>query len=107
MVILSNQGGVSLKDDPKTIKSDQKRLTQFKAKAVAVFNQLDLPISLYAATSRDHYRKPRTGMWAELLEDYDLDIHEGVDLRNSIFVGDAAGRHARKGAKADHSSSDR
>ena len=107
IVVLSNQGGVSLRGDPKTVKSDQKRLSEFKAKAGSVFAQLDIPIALYAATARDRFRKPRVGMWRELLEDCDLDIGDGPDLQNSIFVGDAAGRPARPGRKADHSSSDR
>lgn len=41
------------------------------------------------------------GMWRELVEDYDLDIDDGLDLQSSFFVGDAAGR------PGDHSSSDR
>jgi len=107
VVVISNQGGISLKSDPKTIKSDQRRLLQFKTKVNSVFTQLDFPISIYAATARDQYRKPRTGMWKELVEDFDLDIYEGLDLQQSIFVGDAGGRSTRGGTKADHSSSDR
>ncbi|KAL8770356.1 MAG: hypothetical protein Q9209_003992 [Squamulea sp. 1 TL-2023] len=105
--ILSNQGSIGLKSDSKTIKSDQKTLSNFKSKANAVFNQLDIPIILLAASARDQYRKPRTGMWTELLEELDLGNNEGPDLGASFFVGDAGGRAARKGAKADHSCSDR
>ncbi|KAI4236292.1 MAG: hypothetical protein LQ349_002629 [Xanthoria aureola] len=105
--ILSNQGSIGLKSDPKPINSGQKSLSNFKAKANAVFNQLDIPIILLAASARDRYRKPRTGMWDELLEELDLDDSEGPDLRASFFVGDAGGRAARSGAKADHSCSDR
>ncbi|KAF1839134.1 PNK3P-domain-containing protein [Decorospora gaudefroyi] len=108
VVIVSNQGGISLKPDPKTVKSDQKRLADFKAKVTAVLNQLDLPISIYAATSRDEYRKPRTGIWHELLEDCDLEDTASVDLENSIFVGDAGGREAVAGGPGkDHSCVDR
>jgi bifunctional polynucleotide phosphatase/kinase len=107
VVIISNQGGISLKSDPKTIKSDQRRLSQFKEKVTLVFNRLDFPMSLYAATARDRYRKPRTGIWKELVDDYDLDVDNGLDLQSSIFVGDAGGRSARNGVKADHASSDR
>jgi hypothetical protein len=63
--------------------------------------QLDIPLSIYAATQADEYRKPRTGMWKELMDDYDLDLDERLDLKGSFFVGDAAGR------PADHSCSDR
>jgi bifunctional polynucleotide phosphatase/kinase len=37
VAIISNQGGISLKPDPKTVKSDQKRLADFKTKVTAVF----------------------------------------------------------------------
>jgi bifunctional polynucleotide phosphatase/kinase len=107
VAIVSNQGGISLKPDPKTIKSDQKRLADFKAKVSAVLNQLDIPISVYAATARDQYRKPRTGMWHEILDDYDLDGADAVDLENSLFVGDAGGREALAGGVKDHSCVDR
>ena len=106
-MVVSNQGGLSLIGDPKTIKADQTRLSQFKAKAESVFNNLDIPIVIYAATTRDQYRKPRTGMWKELIEDHDLDTDGGPDLAVSIFVGDAGGRLARGKMKPDHSSSDR
>ena len=108
IAIVSNQGGISLKPDPKTVKSDQKRLADFKGKVSAVLGQLDLPISVYAATSRDQYRKPRTGMWHELVEDYDLDSADSVDLEKSLFVGDAGGRDAVPGGTGkDHSCVDR
>ncbi|KAF7678128.1 dna kinase phosphatase pnk1 [Alternaria burnsii] len=107
VAIISNQGGISLRPNPKTVKSDQKRLADFKTKVTAVFNQLDFPISIYAATSRDQYRKPRTGMWNELLEDYDIENAESVDLENSVFVGDAGGREAVAGGVKDHSCVDR
>jgi bifunctional polynucleotide phosphatase/kinase len=88
-----------------------KGVSNLKTKAVAVLSQLDLPISIYAATERDKFRKPRTGMWAKLLEDCDLEEAGAVDLENSIFVGDAAGRIERiKGGikvKKDHSCVDR
>lgn len=109
IAILSNQGGISLRKDSKTAKGDLKRLSDFKAKVAAVLSQLELPISLYAATGKDWFRKPRTGMWDELLEDHDLDAVGSVDLENSFFVGDAGGRAGSStgGAGKDHSCSDR
>lgn len=105
-MIVSNQGGVSLKPDPKISKSNQSKVSIFKAKVSAVLNQLDLPVTLYAATEKDIYRKPCTGMWKELLVDYD--IHpDDLDLEHSVFVGDAAGRHAEAGKLKDFSCSDR
>jgi bifunctional polynucleotide phosphatase/kinase len=62
---------------------------------------------VYAATARDQYRKPRTGMWQEMLDDYDLDAPNSVDLENSFFVGDAGGREALGSSVKDHSCVDR
>jgi DNA 3'-phosphatase len=107
VAVVSNQGGISLKPDPKTVKSDQKRLADFKSKVSAVFTHLDIPVSVYAATARDQYRKPRTGMWEEMLDDYDLDAASSVDLDNSFFVGDAGGREALGSSVKDHSCVDR
>ena len=95
-----------LRGDPKTIKKDQKNLVAFKGKVAASLNRLDLPISVYAATGRDKYRKPRTSMWEEMLEDYDL-TNVSLDLEGSFFVGDAAGRLAAGGSSRDFSCCDR
>lgn len=110
VAIVSNQAGIALGDkDSKTAKSDNKRLITFKTKADAVLNALDLPISLYAATNKDIYRKPRTGMWEQLLKDNELLDPGSVDLDASYFVGDAGGRTASgtRGTNKDFSCSDR
>lgn len=107
VVVFTNQGGISLTEDPKTIKGDLKRVKVFKEKVSTVLQQLNLPISLYAATTRDKFRKPRMGMWEEMLEDYDLDLGHTIDLDGSFFVGDAGGRQGVDGSVADHSCSDR
>lgn len=107
LVVISNQAGISMKPDAKLPKSQHSKLAVFKSKAAAVFSQLDLPISIYAATEKDIFRKPRTGMWKELLEDYDIHLPGDLDLENSIFVGDAGGRTAGGGKPKDFSCSDR
>ena len=82
-------------------------MADFKGKVGYVLAQLDLPISIYAATERDGYRKPRIGMWTQMMEDYGLEELE-LKLGESLFVGDAAGRLEQPGkVKADHSCSDR
>ena len=96
-----------MKPDNKAPKAHQSKLGLFKSKVSAAFNQLDIPISIYAATERDVYRKPRTGMWSELLEDYDIGNPGDLDLEESIFVGDAGGRDAGGGKPKDFSCSDR
>lgn len=106
-MIITNQGSVSLRHDPKTIKSDQRSLANFKNKVASVLSHFDFPILLLAATARDCYRKPRIGAWNELLDNLDLDEGNGPDLQSSFFVGDAGGRAARTNAKADHACSDR
>jgi bifunctional polynucleotide phosphatase/kinase len=109
LVILSNQGGISLKsaNGPK-LKND--RFIQFKQKAGAVFNNLNLPIGIYAGTEKDQFRKPMTGMWTEFLKDEELQDKD-IDLLHSVFVGDAGGRiagtNAGKSVKADFACSDR
>lgn len=59
---------------------------------------LDIPLVLFAATEHDHFRKPRQGMFSELLQDIRTVIgHEQLqlDMEQSFFVGDAAGRPAK------------
>ncbi|TKA49887.1 hypothetical protein B0A49_11299, partial [Cryomyces minteri] len=109
IVVMSSQGGISLRGDSKTLKMDQKRLSDFKGKVAAVLAQLDIPITVYAATGKDQYRKPRTGVWQQLIKDYEVESADSVDLENSVFVGDAAGRPGsmNNGAAKDHSCSDR
>lgn len=104
VVVISNQAGISLKTDPKPPKA---RLAEFKSKVSAVFNHINIPVSIYVATEKDIYRKPRMGMWKELLEDYDIHLPGDLKLQESIFVGDAAGRHASTGKPKDFSCSDR
>lgn len=89
------------------------RVSAFKQKCNAVLTQLDLPTTIYAATGKDIFRKPRIGIWGEALEDYDLDPKD-VDMENSFYVGDAGGRIAELkggdgtfGATKDFSCSDR
>ncbi|RDW60330.1 putative DNA 3'-phosphatase Tpp1 [Aspergillus mulundensis] len=98
VTIISNQKAISLKKDKKG--NDSKSFTNFKERVSAVMRQLNIPLSVYAATEDDEYRKPRAGMWREFIDDYDLDI-TGYDSSESIFVGDAAGR------PTDHSAVDR
>ncbi|OTB04071.1 hypothetical protein M426DRAFT_262551 [Hypoxylon sp. CI-4A] len=97
IIILSNQGGLTLHPDPKSKAPKAglaKKVNNFKQKCNSILTQLDLPTTIYAATGRDIFRKPRTGMWTELCADYDIPTDD-VDLANSIFVGDAGGRTAQ------------
>lgn len=93
VVIFTNQGGIKL-DKPDA------KLNTFKLKIAAILSTLDIPLTLYAATENDKYRKPRGGMWDEMVDDYDLDVCS-VNKEESFLVGDAAGRDG------DFSASDR
>jgi len=94
-----------MKPDTKAPSAPGSKYTAFKTKVVAVFQQLDIPISVYAATEKDIFRKPRIGIWNELLKDYN--IAGDVDIEKSIFVGDAGGRDADGKLQKDFSCSDR
>ncbi|KAF3765333.1 PNK3P-domain-containing protein [Cryphonectria parasitica EP155] len=119
IVIFSNQGGITLGPpvrDPKAKgpkgPKNPKRLPVWKQKVTAVLTELDIPISIYAATMKDVYRKPGLGMWHTMCKDYNV-AHDDIDKEASIFVGDAGGRTAKPasgGKKAiakDFSCSDR
>ena len=109
LVIISNQAAVSLRTDGKMARDGMRSLNNLKGKAGGVFTVLGLPVSLYAATEYDSFRKPRTGMWKQVLRDYGVGGDGEVDLGGSVFVGDAAGRagDAKAGVRRDHSCSDR
>lgn len=107
IVVLTNQGTISLRDDSKTLQKDKASFRNFKDQLTAVFRHLDLPISVYAATEKDLFRKPRTGMWKEMVEDFDLDTDGAVDIQISFLVGDAAGREKNSNRRKDHSCCDR
>ncbi|KAJ5585232.1 Polynucleotide kinase 3 phosphatase [Penicillium hispanicum] len=100
VVIFSNQKMISIQKDIKAGRADSKSLAMFKEKLATIMTQLEIPMSVYAATTDPEYRKPRLGMWREFIDDYDLDV-AGIDLAKSFFVGDAAGR------PGDHSAADR
>ncbi|KAI9854978.1 MAG: hypothetical protein M1824_006487 [Vezdaea acicularis] len=106
IVVMSNQGGIKL-GDPKFVKQAEKRVNNFKSKVSAILSRLDMPVTLYAATGQDNYRKPCTGMWDEMLKDHDLQSAGSIDLKASFLVGDAAGRLAYGKMPQDHSCSDR
>ncbi|KAI0451908.1 polynucleotide kinase 3 phosphatase-domain-containing protein [Xylaria acuta] len=98
VVILSNQAGLTLHPDPSAKggpkNAGKAKVANFKQKCAAVLSQLNIPTTVYAATARDLYRKPRAGMWREACADYGIPEAE-VDLEGSVFVGDAGGRTAR------------
>lgn len=106
-MIFTNQAGLSIDADPKKATQDKEKLANWKTKVNAILTVIDLPVSLYAATQHDIYRKPRTGMWHQFLSDYNLTVND-IDLAASFFVGDAGGRTTgARNLKRDFSCSDR
>lgn len=130
IVVISNQAGLS---EGKKRKDWKTKIGLIAAKVRACINvrtrtnmiQLpDLPFRIFAATAKDHYRKPMIGMWEELERLYAEDgvqigthvtwllpqaLTFGIDKKSSFFVGDAAGRDYPKnpGKKKDFASTDR
>ncbi|KAJ9108508.1 hypothetical protein QFC20_003414 [Naganishia adeliensis] len=90
LVIISNQ---NLKD---------KALKEWRNKVSLICGDLpkDIPIRVLAATAKDQYRKPGTGIFDYLKELYEAKGLE-IDELNSFYVGDAAGR------VRDHNDTDR
>ncbi|KAI8092988.1 polynucleotide kinase 3 phosphatase-domain-containing protein [Halteromyces radiatus] len=98
IVIFSNQNGLN----------SEKRIRDFKIKLDTILGQLSMPVLLYAAMKKDQYRKPMTGMWEDMIKEY-KDDDVTIDLKQSFYVGDAAGRLDgwKHKMKRDHSCADR
>lgn len=100
LVIFTNQNGVA--KGKLTVNALKKRIEGFMN---AVGSNIQFLV--FAATHEDHFRKPSTGMWKYM----ETNVLNGytIDLANSIYVGDAAGRPKgwSQGKKKDHSCGDR
>lgn len=95
LVIFTNQAGVS---------NGRINETFVKSRLDGIMNAIKADIGVFVAIGKDNYRKPGTGMWevfTQLMGGIDK-----IDLKNSFYVGDAAGRKARPGSTADFSDSD-
>ncbi|WWC98526.1 polynucleotide kinase 3'-phosphatase [Kwoniella sp. B9012] len=97
LIVISNQG------DPR-----EKIKSEWRAKLSLIAAKLpkEVPIRILAALSKsDVYRKPNIGMY-EVVERIYRDRGLEIDLENSIFVGDAAGRAAKGSQGKDHGDTD-
>lgn len=95
-VIISNQLGIS---------KGKADVNMIKNRFNNSLKTINVPCSILIATDDDIYRKPMIGLW----QYFQKNIHNSsvpIDLENSFFVGDAAGRKKTAIKKADHSSSD-
>jgi bifunctional polynucleotide phosphatase/kinase len=102
-VIFTNQGGVT--KGKLTIQAVVQRVEAFMEAAVGV----DVPFLVFAASGDDHHRKPATGMWDYMVREFFGNDPNRIDLANSLYVGDAAGRPKgwEQNKKKDHSCGDR
>nr|XP_046909638.1 uncharacterized protein F21D5.5-like [Dermatophagoides farinae] len=63
-----------------------------------------IPCLILVATKDDIYRKPCIGLWNHLVRNIQPDVE--INLKQSFYVGDAAGRSKSALKKADFSASD-
>ena len=98
IVIFTNQAGLEKK---KTSPDD------IKKKAAAIMDELGFPFQMFVATGENVYRKPGTEMWTFMTKK--CNGGKKVDMDESVYVGDAAGRVKgwSTGKKKDFSCSDR
>ena len=91
IIIFTNQKGIS---------KGKLTIEDFYDKILSIEKELDFQVNIFISTQDDKFRKPMTGMWNFLIEKTKIK----VDIKNSFYVGDAAGRVYKK--KKDHSSDD-
>lgn len=90
IVFISNQAG-----QPKNKANFQKKIPLI-AKSL---HGGQVPFHCFAAFEFDEFRKPATGMWDAYVSKFSTGID--IDLGQSVYVGDAAGR------ASDHNDTDR
>jgi bifunctional polynucleotide phosphatase/kinase len=81
IVFITNQAGIEKK---------KTSFTELKTKFEAMITELDIPIYIFIATGENHFRKPSTEMWNFFAEK--CNKSEEIDMKESFYVGDAAGR---------------
>jgi bifunctional polynucleotide phosphatase/kinase len=98
IVIFTNQAGVE---------KGKTRIDDITGKILDLAEELGFPIQACVATATNHWRKPHTSMWDFFVKT--MRKGAAVDMKESVFVGDAAGRQAnwKAGAKKDFSCTDR
>lgn len=98
IVIFSNQSDLNNKLEKKNI---------VLGRIDKLFNLVKSPkFNILLSTKNDHLRKPNTGMWDLIIEKLNKKNIK-IDMNNSFYVGDAAGRFKTSKKKKDFSCSDR
>ena len=81
ILFITNQGG---------IEKGNVKFAELKTKFETIISELDIPVYVLIATGETHFRKPSTGMWDFFVENLNKSVK--VNMDESFFVGDAAGR---------------
>lgn len=92
------------------------RQKTWQRKLALITKEIGVPLVILAALADDSFRKPMTSMWdfgilgslerAGGKKDW-ISVGASREKGGSFYVGDAAGREARKGAEKDHNDTDR
>ena len=80
--MFSNQAGIDGRFEGQKAAAVRRRLDHFVRLA-------GIPVHAFLACKRDRYRKPGVGMWEAMRHLLDL---QRVEMGESFYVGDAAGR---------------
>jgi bifunctional polynucleotide phosphatase/kinase len=96
VVVFTNQGGVA------TGRID---ISFLHTRCEAIATALAIPVAFYIATAKNQFRKPSSRMWDVCIDH--LGGSNMVDMTQSFYVGDAAGRPPSSRKQRDFSDSDR
>jgi bifunctional polynucleotide phosphatase/kinase len=83
IMIISNKKSISI---------GKMTVADFESKLEAIYKALETPFICLYAPADDIYRKPRTGLWDEFLLTNHPPTEPQVNLDESFYCGDAAGR---------------
>ncbi|KAF9976809.1 hypothetical protein BGZ73_007716 [Actinomortierella ambigua] len=104
LVVITNQAGLT--DHNGNIRAEKQK--EMKLKFEKICAKLQLPMWILISMTKDHYRKPMTGLWHWLERKFEA---HGVtiDRTTAFYVGDAAGRQAgwKAGVQEDFNNTDR
>lgn len=94
IVFFTNQAGLV----------NSSKIASFKSKIEKILKKI-CPVQVFIAPGKNIYRKPCKGMWDTLV---DKQNNVSIEIDESFYVGDAAGRDKGGGRKTkDHSCADR
>uniref|UniRef100_A0A6B0VDF1 Putative polynucleotide kinase 3' phosphatase n=1 Tax=Ixodes ricinus TaxID=34613 RepID=A0A6B0VDF1_IXORI len=98
IVVITNQRGLA---------KSHSHESEFKSKVEHILKRLDIPAQVYVCSGHGFYRKPAPGVWEHLEKHGNGNVP--INMHESFYVGDAAGRPANwePKRKKDFSCSDR